>query len=358
MSVLEIGIGLKLISAMMALTWAVWIVFSDRRSVLYLCWATFSFCMAAVTLADVFANQLGTWRAVLLVFGGGTCSVSWLFTCAMFRANPDIGKFELLLVAGIIMPSVIKPFIVIAGSAFSIDTNIMGSVIDGLWRGQALLSSTALMLTIWEAARNWPEASNHGERRLRLIYIGTFGTMVFINMVMLKVFSLAQWPGLVELIQGISFTSIFALCSWALWYRHQYPLADTKALPEATQDDLLLGKRLNPLLDRERSYLNPDLSLPLLAKALGEPPNRVSRAITAGLKAANVNQLVNARRIDHAQTLLSDPAWEKATILQIALESGFNSIGPFNRALKARTGTTPRSFRQNLISGANPVPAE
>jgi AraC-like DNA-binding protein len=32
-------------------------------------------------------------------------------------------------------------------------------------------------------------------------------------------------------------------------------------------------------------------------------------------------------------------------VLSIALEAGFQSIGPFNRAFKAATGLTPTEFR-------------
>jgi AraC-like DNA-binding protein len=33
-------------------------------------------------------------------------------------------------------------------------------------------------------------------------------------------------------------------------------------------------------------------------------------------------------------------------ILTIALDAGFNSLGPFNRAFKAETGMTPSEFRR------------
>jgi AraC-like DNA-binding protein len=43
---------------------------------------------------------------------------------------------------------------------------------------------------------------------------------------------------------------------------------------------------------------------------------------------------------------LTDPAKRDLPILTLALEAGFQSIGPFNRAFKAATGTTPTEFRQ------------
>jgi AraC-like DNA-binding protein len=46
-------------------------------------------------------------------------------------------------------------------------------------------------------------------------------------------------------------------------------------------------------------------------------------------------------------------------ILTIALDTGFGSIGPFNRAFKAHTGLTPSEYRRNQLGGAeigSPIP--
>ena len=37
-------------------------------------------------------------------------------------------------------------------------------------------------------------------------------------------------------------------------------------------------------------------------------------------------------------------------VLSIALDVGFGSIGPFNRAFKAETGLTPTEFRQKALA--------
>jgi AraC-like DNA-binding protein len=38
-------------------------------------------------------------------------------------------------------------------------------------------------------------------------------------------------------------------------------------------------------------------------------------------------------------------------ILTIALDAGFGSIGPFNRAFKAHTGLTPSEYRRARAGG-------
>jgi hypothetical protein len=45
-----------------------------------------------------------------------------------------------------------------------------------------------------------------------------------------------------------------------------------------------------------------------------------------------------------------DPARREIPVLTIALEAGFHSIGPFNRAFKALMGMTPTEFRRQNIA--------
>ncbi len=58
----------------------------------------------------------------------------------------------------------------------------------------------------------------------------------------------------------------------------------------------------------------------------------------------NFNRMINHHRIEQAKRLLIDP--DRRSILEIAFDCGFGSVGPFNRAFKAETGTTPRAYRR------------
>lgn len=355
---LVLGLSLKVLSAVIAFGWAGWVLTKAKRNALYITWGLFSFCMGMFLIAEAFEHQLGAWRPWFVMFSGGTCSLAWLFTRSLFRPRPDIGRFELLLVGGIILPSLVRPILSLGGVALNIPPGTLSALLDGIWRAQTLLSSTALMLTLWEVARNWPEAEARTERQIRLTYLVLFGLMVLLNMAVLETAAFADALSLKTLIEGLCVITVYVMCTLALHYRDRHPLSAAKPIPAATDDDVELGRRLMRLLDREELYLNPDLNLSLLANALGETPNRVSRAVTAGLKATNVNQLINRHRIEHAQTRLDDPSQDALTILQIALESGFNSIGPFNRAFKTITDQTPRQYRQARAKSAEGVAAE
>ena len=94
-----------------------------------------------------------------------------------------------------------------------------------------------------------------------------------------------------------------------------------------------------------------------LARRLGVPEHRLSRLITQGLGERNFNQLVNRHRIAHACRRLADPR-DAASILDISLDSGFASLGPFNRAFKAAMGVTPSGYRAACREAAAAEAAE
>nr|MBP9232242.1 AraC family transcriptional regulator [Phenylobacterium sp.] len=43
-------------------------------------------------------------------------------------------------------------------------------------------------------------------------------------------------------------------------------------------------------------------------------------------------------------------------VLTIALDAGFNSLGPFNRAFRAATETTPTAYRRQALSAGDEPP--
>jgi AraC-like DNA-binding protein len=123
------------------------------------------------------------------------------------------------------------------------------------------------------------------------------------------------------------------------------------ALRPATADpaeDALLA-RLSQLMTEGRAYRLENLTVAGLASKLGVAEYRLRRAINGRLGHRNFNAYVNGLRLEEAKRALVDPARRDIPVLTIALESGFQSIGPFNRAFKAATGRTPTEFRQENL---------
>ena len=122
----------------------------------------------------------------------------------------------------------------------------------------------------------------------------------------------------------------------------------TTAPPDPVDDRL--ADALHQLMSVERAYRSDDLSLSRLAARLAAPEYRLRRVINQRLGHRNFNAYVNGLRLDDARAALADPGRRKLPVLTIALDAGFQSIGPFNRAFKAASGLTPTEFRQKHLA--------
>lgn len=118
-----------------------------------------------------------------------------------------------------------------------------------------------------------------------------------------------------------------------------------------TDDDArALLDALDRAMSEQRLYLNPNLSLPLLAKKVGYLQTTVSQAINEKLD-KSFNLYINEFRIQHARQLLTDES--HLTMELVAERSGFNSSSTFFAAFKKITGQTPASYR--AASAAQPA---
>jgi AraC-like DNA-binding protein len=115
-----------------------------------------------------------------------------------------------------------------------------------------------------------------------------------------------------------------------------------------------LLRRLDHLMSVERIYRQEGLTIAALAARLDLPEHRLRQAINEGLGHRNFNAFLNRYRIDEAKAALSDASQRDVPVLTIAMDAGFQSIGPFNRAFKADTGLTPTEFRRDALTRSHP----
>lgn len=106
-----------------------------------------------------------------------------------------------------------------------------------------------------------------------------------------------------------------------------------------------LAERLDRLMREDRIYRDESLSISALALRLSVPEYRLRRLINRKLGHRNFNAFINQWRLADARQALADPAERDVPISTIALDAGFQSLGPFNRAFKAETGLTPSEYR-------------
>lgn len=107
--------------------------------------------------------------------------------------------------------------------------------------------------------------------------------------------------------------------------------------------------RLRRHMATPRWYADSQLSIARLARALATNEQSLRNVINAGLGYRNFNEFLHRFRLQEAAALLADPTEERRTVLSIALEAGFGSIGPFNRAFRAKYGVTPTGFRREAL---------
>jgi len=113
---------------------------------------------------------------------------------------------------------------------------------------------------------------------------------------------------------------------------------------------------LQSLMTVQRIYREPSLTVAALALRMGLPEHRLRRLINQGLGHRHFSAFLNAYRIGDAKQALADPRQADVPVLTIAMDVGFQSIGPFNRAFKADTGLTPTEFRRSQVPrAADPV---
>jgi AraC-like DNA-binding protein len=114
-------------------------------------------------------------------------------------------------------------------------------------------------------------------------------------------------------------------------------------------------EELKQAMVQGRAYRREGLSLSDLAQTMNMPEATLRDLINQRLGYRNFNDFLHHHRLREATERLSR---EDLPILTIALECGYGSIGPFNRAFKQRMGVTPSEFRAGarLAQGA-PGPA-
>jgi AraC-like DNA-binding protein len=123
-------------------------------------------------------------------------------------------------------------------------------------------------------------------------------------------------------------------------------------------EDAGLLAALRRLMEHDKAYREEGLSIGSLAGKLGMPEHGLRRLINRRLGYRNFNAFLNFYRLDDVMSALADPSQEAVPILTIALDAGFQSLGPFNRAFKTRTGMTPSEYRRQQLSRNGRIAAE
>jgi len=178
-----------------------------------------------------------------------------------------------------------------------------------------------------------------------IIYLGlAMGTTLLINVIpdlpipIVSFFGIFWEALLIVFLAYKGLTQPALFLDESLWSRSIKP--DPSPIPESRQLEYL--KRLTDFMAGEKPYLDPELTLNALAEKLRMPANHCSFLINRHLN-LNFFHFVNRYRIEEFKRRLRDGTRPR-TILETALEVGFNSKSTFNAAFKQSEGLTPSQY--------------
>ena len=292
------------------------------------------------------------WRMPLHVMSLAAPPLFWLFASSWFDDEFRLRRWHWVPVIAAVLCGVL-------GAYFFRTNQMLGAALGLAWRA---LSIGAVALGVRASLRGRAGDLLESRRRIRLAL--AILVSVAIACIVLAELRLSGWPppdswraanalGMFILAATIS----FAVLGWrdpALVVAP--PKAEPLAKPRAEADDTSLLARLDAEMRRERLYRQDGLTITAVAARLGVPEYRLRRAINQGLGARNFNTYLNGFRLVETREALADPAQRDVPILTIALDAGFGSVAPFNRAFREQAGCTPSDFRARALSGiANPI---
>lgn len=111
-----------------------------------------------------------------------------------------------------------------------------------------------------------------------------------------------------------------------------------------------LASSLKLYMEHEQPYLEPELTLLQLARAVNLSANDLSQVINEQF-GVNFFDFINSYRVEAFKKSIANGEMNNKTMIGIAMEAGFNSKASFNRAFKKMTGQTPTEYSSGLEMG-------
>ena len=249
-------------------------------------------------------------------------------------------------------------------SSYGDITGFAASAID---RALTLANLGFAVLAVMQTIASWRMDLVAGRRRLRVVVL--MGVLVYISInaaANLSFVAILPWSSSARnLANAVGLCLLAVLAGWHLFRTASLDQARTPepavvstnpiaAAPIRNDDrsriEPALLKRLDRLMTAERTYRREGLTIGSLATLMNLPEYRLRQIINEGLGYRNFNAFLNRYRIDEAKAALADVSQKDVPVLTIAMDAGFQSLGPFNRAFKTDTGLTPTEFRRGALA--------
>lgn len=321
--------------------------------------ALFSVCLIAYILFSLALVDRASWSGYTLGrLTSAAPAVIWIIARYIFVDDNRIPRGAWLIIALYLALRASSTFVYSPGETGSFSSYFLFYIFP-----QLIMLGLALH-TVYTALKGLKVDLVEERRRVRVPFVISMGILV--AMVVGSGFFLSSGPFLADLF-GFSIDSmpnelffsyiflailafnlaLFRLPDHALELivlRKPHP---AKAVVGNTRSDAdpALVHRIQSLIETDRLYAQPGLTIGDLAAMVPVQEYRLRRIINRQLGYRNFNQFLNRFRIDEATRRLHDPHEAAVSISNIAFNVGYSALSSFNKAFKETHGITPSQYR-------------
>ena len=289
-------------------------------------------------------------HAPVIALSTGNAVVFWLFTRALFDEAFRLRWWHALVWAAVAAFSFVNCMWLAPASGVRLSIIAVN-----------LLALGFIVLAVAQTIASWPSDLVEGRRRVRVFIVSAAALYGGLNAVLQISMSGSGSAEIANTVNSAVLAAVVAAISIAMMRVDGADLfpaapeiqaeASDAAVVDSSADQKLVDALMR-LMGDERIYRHDNITIGTLATKLGIPEYRLRRLINQRLGYRNFNVFLNEHRIAEAKAALADPSQAEVPVITIAMDAGFQSLGPFNRAFKAITGVTPTEYRRLKASAA------
>lgn len=313
-------------------------------------WSGAVFCLSVASFAvhsgGAESRALGPLLPIASLLSAAGTGYFWLFAVTLFGER----RFAW---------SQLAPIALLTGVA-AIGWSLPRATANGVWVVHNVLEIALVAHVFAVIGGSWRGDLVESRRSLR----GPFLAAVAFYAAALSGFEIAEALGAAPAWTGIAQAATLAAMSLGGAFVFLGARRDLFEAPVRPRDpdaahprDRLALAKLHQTMRAEEIWRREGLSIGALAAVVGVPEHRLRRLVNDGLGHRNFSDFLNTHRIAAAKRELGDPLGAERSISEIAFALGYASLGPFNRAFREATGTTPSAWRARALS-ASPNPEE
>ena len=224
---------------------------------------------------------------------------------------------------------------------------------NAMYQYALLLVQLALIVhIIWVCFSGFRDDLINARRNFRLVIAALPATVLLIMLIVGYVIESWDVIKLIRVVLTLPVALILLL--WLTRFQvSQLSFAPKQTTPDNDHqirpEDRAVHARLLDIVEREKAYLEPDLTAGSLAERVGIPAHQLRALINRSMGFRNFSQFLASYRIDDIKVVLADPDQARVPILTIALNGGFSSLTTFNRTFRAETGQSAGAYRKQVL---------